>query len=121
MLARNKAEVLATADFVLFDQDVHPDILARLLASAWPGEVARKRSGTDGSYLLASGRAANLPPTDNLAKSDWLVVADLGGAAREPRITLALPLTEAEALASQTVVSEDRAARVCGPNARGPA
>jgi len=83
--------------------------LARLLTSAWPGEVARKRPGTDGSYLLASGRAASLPSTDNLAKSDWLVVADLGGAAREPRITLALPLTEAEALASQPVISKDRA------------
>jgi ATP-dependent helicase HrpB len=58
---------------------------------------------------MASGRAATLPATDNLAKSDWLVVADLGGAAREPRITLALPLTEAEALASQKLVTEDRA------------
>lgn len=83
--------------------------LARLLAAAWPDQVARKRPGSDGSYLLASGRAANLPPTDGLAKSEWLVVADLGGAAREPRITLALPLTEAEALSSQKIVTEDRA------------
>lgn len=83
--------------------------LARLLASAWPDQIARKRPGSDGSYLLASGRAATLPPTDGLAKSDWLVIAELGGAAREPRITLALPLTEAEALASQKTVTEDRA------------
>lgn len=84
--------------------------LAKLLASAWPDQVARRRPGSDGAYLMASGRAASLPATDNLAKCDWLVIADLGGAAREPRITLALPLTEAEALASQTVVTEDRAA-----------
>ena len=84
--------------------------LARLLATAWPDQVARKRPGSDGAYLMASGRAANLPATDGLAKSDWLVIADLGGAAREPRITLALPLTEAEALSSQKMVSEDRAA-----------
>ncbi|MFN7180266.1 ATP-dependent helicase HrpB [Hyphomonas sp.] len=83
--------------------------LAALLAFAWPDQVARRRPGSDGAYLMASGRAANLPTTDNLAKSDWLVVADLGGAAREPRITLALPLTEAEALASQKVLTEDRA------------
>lgn len=83
--------------------------LAKLLAAAWPDQVARRRPGSDGAYLMASGRAANLPATDNLAKSDWLIVADLGGAAREPRITLALPLTEAEALASQRVVTEDRA------------
>jgi len=83
--------------------------LADLLASAWPDQVARRRPGSDGAFLMASGRAANIPATDNLAKSDWLVVVDLGGAAREPRITLALPLTEAEALASQKVVTEDRA------------
>ncbi|MBA3068416.1 MAG: ATP-dependent helicase HrpB [Hyphomonas sp.] len=84
--------------------------LARLLAAAWPDQVARRRPGSEGSYLMASGRAANIPATDGLAKSEWLVVADLGGAARDPRITLALPLTEAEALAGQKVVSEDRAA-----------
>lgn len=84
--------------------------LARLLASAWPDQVARRRPGSDGAYLMASGRAATLPGTDGLAKSEWLVIADLGGAAREPRISLALPVTEAEALASQNVVTEDRAA-----------
>jgi ATP-dependent helicase HrpB len=58
---------------------------------------------------MASGRAAAIPATDGLAKSEWLVIAELGGAAREPRITLALPLTEAEALASQKTLTEDRA------------
>lgn len=84
--------------------------LAALLARGWPDQVARRRPGSEASYLMASGRAANVPATDGLAKSEWLVVADLGGAAREPRITLALPLTEPEALASQRIASEDRAA-----------
>ncbi|MFN4225145.1 MAG: ATP-dependent helicase HrpB [Hyphomonas sp.] len=83
--------------------------LAKLLATAWPDQVARRRPGSDSAYLMASGRAAHLPPTDPLAKSEWLVVADLSGAARDPRITLALPLPEADALASQPVVTEDRA------------
>ncbi|MFN7164258.1 MAG: ATP-dependent helicase HrpB [Hyphomonas sp.] len=83
--------------------------LARLLSAAWPDQVARRRPGSEGAYLLASGRAANIPATDGLAKYDWLVIADLGGASREPRITLALPLTESEALASQKVLTEDRA------------
>lgn len=83
--------------------------LARLLASAWPDQVARRRPGSEASYLMASGRAANIPATDGLAKSEWLVIAELGGAVREPRITLALPLTEAEALASQKTLTEDRA------------
>lgn len=84
--------------------------LARLLASAWPDQVARRRPGSEVAYLMASGRAATLPGTDGLAKSEWLVIADLGGASREPRISLALPITEAEALASQNMVTEDRAA-----------
>jgi ATP-dependent helicase HrpB len=83
--------------------------LATLLARAWPDEVARKRPGSPGTYLLASGRAATLPETDALARSDWLVVADLGGASKEARISLALPLSEADALASGHVVTEDRA------------
>ena len=84
--------------------------LARLLSAAWPDQIARRRPGSDGVYLMASGRAANIPSTDGLAKSEWLVIADLGGAAREPRISLALPISEAEALASAPVVSQDRAA-----------
>ena len=83
--------------------------LASLLARAWPDEVARKRAGSQGTYLLASGRAATLPETDALAKSDWLVVVDLGGASKEARISLAVPISEADALASGRVVTEDRA------------
>lgn len=84
--------------------------LAKLLATAWPDQVARRRPGSAGSYLMTSGRAAALPPSEGLAKSDWLVVADLGGAAKEPRILLGLPVSEADALASQKAVTEERAA-----------
>lgn len=84
--------------------------LESLLAGAWPDQVARRRPGSAGSYLMASGRAAQVPPSDGLAKSEWLVVADLGGAAKEPRILLGLPISEAEALASQKMVTEERAA-----------
>jgi ATP-dependent helicase HrpB len=83
--------------------------LARLLAGAWPDEVARKRPGSTGTYLLASGRAATLPDGDALAKSDWLVVADLGGTSKEARISLAVPISEADALASGKIITEDRA------------
>ncbi|MCA8899960.1 MAG: ATP-dependent helicase HrpB [Hyphomonas sp.] len=72
--------------------------LAVLLARAWPDQIARRRPGQAGTYLMASGRAAVLPETDALAKSDWLVIADLGGAAKEARISLALPIPEAAAL-----------------------
>ena len=84
--------------------------LATLLANGWPDQVARRRPGSDTAFLMTSGRAVSLPATDGLARSEWLVVVDVGGAAREPRIALAVPLPEAEALKSQPVVSEDRAA-----------
>ena len=83
--------------------------LAHLLARAWPDQIARRRPGQGGTYLMASGRAATLPETDALAKSDWLVVADLGGAARDARITLALPVPEAVALEHGDVTTEDLA------------
>ncbi|HCX09790.1 MAG TPA: hypothetical protein DHU81_05435, partial [Hyphomonas sp.] len=71
--------------------------VAKLLARAWPDQIARKRPGSAGSYLMASGRAAMLPETESLAKQDWLVIADLGGAAKEARISLAAPISEADA------------------------
>ena len=83
--------------------------LASLLARAWPDQIARKRPGSAASYLMASGRAAMLPETEALAKQDWLVIADLGGAAKEARISLAAPISEADALEIGGVVSEDRA------------
>jgi len=83
--------------------------VARLLASAWPDQIARARPGSAGVYLMASGRAAMLAETDGLAKSDWLIVADLGGASGQARITLAAPLSEADALALGGVQTEERA------------
>lgn len=83
--------------------------LARLLATAWPDQVARARPGVPGSYLLASGRAAALPASDALAASQWLVVADLGGAMREPRITLAVPIEASLAIGIAGTTREGRA------------
>jgi len=83
--------------------------VARLLSTAWPDQIARARPGSAGVYLMASGRAASLPETDSLAKSEWLVVADLGGASGQARITLAAPLSEADAQAWGGVKTEERA------------
>ena len=81
--------------------------LAHLLARAWPDQIARRRPGQTGTYLMVSGRAAALPETDALAKSEWLVIADLGGSAKDARIALALPITEAVALKYGDPQAED--------------
>ncbi|MEO1189056.1 MAG: ATP-dependent helicase C-terminal domain-containing protein, partial [Pseudomonadota bacterium] len=82
---------------------------ADVLAAGWPDMIARKRVGTEHQYLLASGRAGQVEATSSLAKSDWLVVADMVGGAKSARITLAAPLTEAKALEFGAVETRDEA------------
>jgi ATP-dependent helicase HrpB len=63
-----------------------------LLSLAFPERIAARRSGSDGRFLLASGRGAFLPMNDPLAASDYLAIAHMDAGAREGRIDLALPL-----------------------------
>jgi len=71
---------------------------AALLAKGWPDMIARRRSPGSARYLLANGRAGQVDDTSPLAKSDWLVVADMAGAAKSARITLAAAIDEAAAI-----------------------
>ena len=68
---------------------------AALLALAYPDRIARAR-GAAGHYLMAAGQGAMLDPAEPLARSPFLVVADLTGAAAAARILLAAPLGEDE-------------------------
>ncbi|MHA7898789.1 MAG: ATP-dependent helicase HrpB [Henriciella sp.] len=78
---------------------VRPDgNLADILGRAWPDMIARRRSGSATQFILASGRAGQLDETAILAKSDWLIAADMVGSARSARITLGLAIDEAVAL-----------------------
>ncbi len=72
--------------------------IGRILARAFPDQLARKRIGTGATYLMASGRAARLDETDSLSGSEWLVILDLGGASKEARISLAVPISEVDVL-----------------------
>ena len=82
--------------------------VAALLALAYPDRIAKAR-GAPGQYLLANGRGALLDPTDPLARSEWLVVAELQGAAASSRILLAAATDEAEvhAIARDRIVETD--------------
>ena len=80
---------------------------ALLLATAWPGQIARRRDGSETSYLLANGRAGELAADTALAKSQWIVVADMVGAAGRARITLAAPLSEAQVMTLHPPVTEE--------------
>jgi len=72
--------------------------LAALLALAYPDRIAKAR-GAPGQFLLANGRGAYLDGADPLARSPYLVVAELQGAAAATRILLAARAGEAEILA----------------------
>ncbi len=67
---------------------------ARLLALAYPERIAKAR-GAPGQYLLANGRGAYLDPADPLARSTYLIVAELQGTAAATSILLAIATDEA--------------------------
>ncbi len=78
--------------------DKQPLESALLLATAFPDRVARRRrtpgpSDATADYLMANGRGVALDATDPLAKSEWLAVADAGGAGAASRIRLAAAIS----------------------------
>lgn len=85
----------------------HDTDIGRLLAFAYPERVAQSR-GADGRYRLANGRGAALPPGQGLARSEFLVVADLDAGEREATIRLAAPLERAHLIADFATRIEHR-------------
>jgi len=78
-----------------------------VLAFAYPDRIGKRRGGTAPGYLLSNGRGAAFAAPESIAAEDWIVAADLDGAAREARIFAALPTTKAEieaAFAARIVV-----------------
>jgi ATP-dependent helicase HrpB len=73
--------------------------IARLLALAFPERIGKAR-GAPGQFLLANGRGANLDATHPLARSPFLVAAELSGSAASTRILLATAADEADILAA---------------------
>jgi len=73
--------------------------LARLLALAYPERIGKARDAP-GQFLLANGRGANLDASHSLARSSFLVAAELTGTAAATRILLAAAADEADVLAS---------------------
>jgi ATP-dependent helicase HrpB len=74
------------------DDTADPDTATGLLLTlAYPDRVGRTR-GTDGRYLLANGRGARFAEPQALAKSEFIVAAQLDGTDRDARIFLAAPV-----------------------------
>ncbi|TXR47955.1 ATP-dependent helicase HrpB [Phyllobacterium endophyticum] len=89
MRARSLAKRLA-GEF----SSTEPESAGRLLLGAYPDRIAKARG--NGQFTLANGRGGEIEPATSLAKSPWLVVADLSGRAGRARILAAAEVTEAE-------------------------
>jgi ATP-dependent helicase HrpB len=78
------------------------------LARAYPDRIARQR-GADGHVVMANGRGGRVEAHERLAREEWIVVADLTGAAQNARILAAAALQpgEVEALAGETLAERD--------------
>ncbi|HTV32136.1 MAG TPA: ATP-dependent helicase HrpB [Methylocella sp.] len=89
---------LASADRSV--QESREDLsIAHMLAFAFPKRIAKAR-GTLGQFLLANGRGASVDSTHPLARSPFLVCAELSGSAASTRILLAAAADEADILAA---------------------
>jgi len=73
--------------------------IACMLAFAFPERIGKAR-GAPGQFLLANGRGASIDLTHPLARSPFLVSAELSGSAASTRILLAAAADEADILAA---------------------
>ncbi|SFI67175.1 ATP-dependent helicase HrpB [Phyllobacterium sp. CL33Tsu] len=89
--ARGLAKRLAGKDTGRADAQ---ESAGRLLIDAYPDRVAKARG--NGQFTLANGRGGELDPVTSLAKSPWLVVADLAGRAGRARILSAAEISESD-------------------------
>jgi len=63
-----------------------------LIARAYPDWIAKRRPGRENRYTLACGAGAFLGEEDPLGQSEWLAIANMGGAGKEARIFSACAL-----------------------------
>lgn len=66
--------------------------VGKLLASAYPERIAKKKHTNDLRYRLANGKTASLHEHDPLHLEPWLSIAHLDAGSNEGRIFLAAPL-----------------------------
>jgi ATP-dependent helicase HrpB len=74
--------------------------IAQSIALAFPDRLSRRRDSSGESWQSVGGRGFRLDPTHPLARSEWLAVAEVAGAASGARILSAgaIDLTIIEAL-----------------------
>ena len=94
------AQALPFAASPLFPSRSGGKGLAQALALAFPDRLSRRRDPTGEHWQSVGGRGFRLDPTSPLARSEWLAVGEVAGAAAGARIlsAAAIDLTDIEAL-----------------------
>jgi len=77
-------------------QAINREMLAVLLAFAYPDRIAKQRDKKPGSYLLSNAKGAILHKADDLYRSRFLVIADLDARNAEATIYKAIEITQAQ-------------------------
>jgi ATP-dependent helicase HrpB len=75
---------------------VEPHDIARSVALAFPDRLSRRRDQSGEQWQSVGGRGFRLDPASPLARSEWLAVAEVAGAASGARILSAAALTMGE-------------------------
>ena len=70
--------------------------LARAVALAFPDRLSRRRDSSGEDWQSVGGRGFRLDPASPLARSEWLAVADVAGAASGARILSAVAIEFAD-------------------------
>jgi ATP-dependent helicase HrpB len=99
--ARRMAERWAKEDIA----SVHVHDIAKSVALAFPDRLSRRRDRSGEQWQSVGGRGFRLDPSSPLARSEWLAVAEVAGAASGARIlsAAAIELGEVEQLFSSQI------------------
>ncbi|MCL6740982.1 ATP-dependent helicase HrpB [Sphingomonas sp. RB56-2] len=86
---------------------VHPHDIARSIALAFPDRLSRRRDQSGEQWQSVGGRGFRLDPASPLARSEWLTVAEVAGAASGARIlsAAAIETGEVEALFADEITT----------------
>lgn len=72
-----------------------PDALSRLLLSAFPERIGKRREDSDGRFVLSQGRGVRLPHTSGLSRSQFIIAVNVdAGEGGEGIVHSAAALTE---------------------------
>jgi ATP-dependent helicase HrpB len=81
--------------------------LAKSIALAFPDRLARRRDPSGEQWQSVGGRGFRLDPASPLARSDWLAIAEVAGAAAGARIlsATAITLEEVESIFAKEIAA----------------